>query len=422
MKFVLTKIVEQIESTKDEKNFLDVMFGGYKNDVLNTDKTIVIFGAGALGQELYTTLLHHGVSVNSFCDNDVDKAGQDFCERPVISTDELYSEHRDSLVIIAVQRHVDDITVQLTEHGFNTENIICSRNNPDTNFIFMYSMVGSQALLAGFKANYPETTILDILKENEQDIEKVYGYLADEKSKKLFISKLALLASNESFYLFKRFITLFSEPFKEFGPFGYDGTSEDYYYFNNDVFSLSENEVFVDVGAFDGDTIETFAEACTKRKISYQHVYAIEPDPPCYQDLIENTSHYDKISYHQVAFGSQAGTVQFLTSDTEEKYKVGIQHVNGNISVEMMRLDDFLDGKQVSFIKMDPGANVIPDILLGSGEIISQCKPKLALGVYHSILALFEIPLMVHNICPEYKIFIRHNTYHLSDTDMFAYI
>jgi len=414
--------MEQIESSRDEKKFLDVMFGALKGDALNVEKVVVIFGAGALGRELYTTLSHHGVSVSLFCDNDIEKSGQKYCGIPIISTEELYSKHKDSLIIIAVQRHIDAVTSQLIDNGFNAGKLLCSINNPDTDFLFMYSMVGSQALLAGFKANYPSKTILEVLKENEQDIEKVYGYLADKKSKDLFIAKLALLASDESFYLFKRFITLFSEPFKEFGSLVYDGTPEDYYYFNNDVLSLSNNEVFVDVGAFDGDTIETFVDACKKQKIEYQHIYAVEPDPPCYQDLITNTSHYGKISYHQVAFGSQEGSVQFLTSDTEEKYQVGIQHINGNISVDMIKLDDFLAEKEVSFIKMDPGANVIPDILLGSNKVISRCKPKLALGTYHSIKSIFEIPLMVKNICPEYQIFLRHNTYHLSDTDMFAFV
>jgi len=422
LKFVLKTISEKIESTKNEKPFLEVLFGELKNDAVNATKTIVIFGAGALGREIHTTLEHHGVSADFFCDNSEERVGSIYCGRPVISSETLYTEYKDSLVIIAVQRHVQSITTQLTENGLDITKMLCTKNNPDTDFLFMYSMVGSQALLAGFKQNYATETIMDVLKENEQDIQRAYEILADEKSKDLFVTKLALLASDESFYLFKQFITQFSEPYNEFGPLKYDGTPEDYYYFNNDVLELSQDEVFVDVGAFDGDTVETFNQACNKNGLNYKHIYAVEPDPPCYQSLIENTSDYDNVSYHQVAFGSKEGKVQFLTSDIEEKYQVGIQHINGNVSVDIMKLDDFLKGKDVTFIKMDPGANVIPDILSGSTEVISRKKPKLALGTYHSIKSIFEIPLMVHSICPEYKIYLRHNTYHLSDTDLFSYV
>jgi len=421
MNYVLEKIIEKIESGRGEPDFLDILFGAEKKAVIDGTTELVIFGAGALGKELYTTLLHHGVSAVCFCDNNSEKTSKSYCGLPIISTAELNSEHENSIIILAVQRHIDTITAQLTGSGFGANQLFCTRDNPDTDFIFMYSMVGSQTLLAGFKNDVPKT-IIEFLQEQEQDIQNVYEILADDKSKELYIFKLALLASDESFYLFKQFITLFSEPFKEFGPLAYDGTPEDYYYFNNDVLTLSQDEIFVDVGAFDGDTIETFTQAANKQGIEYKHIYAIEPDPPCYQDLIKNTSHYGNISYHQVAFGAKEGKVQFLTSNTEDKFKVGIKHINGNISVDVMRLDDFLKGKDVTFIKMDPGANVIPDILLGSTEVISKNKPKLALGVYHSIKAIFEIPLMVNNICPEYKIYLRHNTYHLCDTDLFAYI
>ena len=55
-------------------------------------------------------------------------------------------------------------------------------------------------------------------------------------------------------------------------------------------------------------------------------------------------------------------------------------------------------------------------------KTIQKYKPKLALGVYHSIDAIYKIPLQLHSLCPEYKIFIRHNSWYIGETDVHAYV
>jgi FkbM family methyltransferase len=273
-----------------------------------------------------------------------------------------------------------------------------------------------------YREQLPNGDVWAMMKERQADIDKVYNLLADDKSKQLFVSKMALIGSDKSFHLFKEFILNHSEPYQEFGAFNYDGTPEDYYYFNNNVITLDDGEVFLDVGAFDGDTIEMFVDTCNKASISYKHIYAVEPDPPCYEALKVNTSKYENVTYHQIGFGQEEMDVSFMASDVEEHFNVGIQSETGNISIHIVRMDDFIFNEDPTFIKMDPGQNVIPDILAGAKETITSYKPKLALGAYHSCMALFEIPLHVHNLCPEYKIYLRHGTYHLADTDMFAHI
>jgi len=85
-------------------------------------------------------------------------------------------------------------------------------------------------------------------------------------------------------------------------------------------------------------------------------------------------------------------------------------------------MDDFLKGEHVSFIKMDPGGNVIPAVLKGAARTIAHNKPKLAIGAYHTIESIYEIPLLVHSICSDYRLYLRHNTYHLCDTVLYATI
>lgn len=419
MNEIFNNIVERVNTVSNKSGFLDVIFGTYKQEALN-GVHVVLFGAGALGKELCSTLRHGGVFPVCFCDNNDSRSGSSYCGIPIITFDELKKLHKDSLIVIAIQKYSDSIVKQLLENGFCTVLIFCKDSGAYTNLAFMYSMVGTQNLLAEYKQQHGSLPLIDVVRQNEEKVSEAYHLFADQKSKELFISKLALIASNGNFELFKDFMLSFSEPINEFGFFKYEGTPEDYYYFNNDVLSLSQNEVYVDVGAYDGDTVETFLQACSKHLVDYKHIYAFEPDPHCYNSLIKNTNAYNNISCHKLGLGSHSRILRFMSSNNAIHDQAGAISNTGDIEIQVVSLDDFLHGKDVTFIKMDPGGNIIPDVIKGAANTIAKYKPKLALGAYHSLEAIFEIPLLLKSICPDYKLYLRHNTYHLCDTALYA--
>ena len=57
-------------------------------------------------------------------------------------------------------------------------------------------------------------------------------------------------------------------------------------YFDDDVFRLGENEVFVNCGAYDGDTVRAFLE---KSKGHFKKIYAVEPDKNNFAKLSATT-------------------------------------------------------------------------------------------------------------------------------------
>lgn len=419
MNDVLKQIAGHIDSARNAKGFLDVLFHTHKQEALN-GKPVVLFGAGGLGKELYSTLKSNGVFPACFCDNDSSKNGSLYCGIPIISLEELKKKHKNSLVVIASQKHSASVAKQLQNNGFCTDQVLCKEPNTNTYLAFMYSMVGTQSLFTEYKRHRSSDTLIDVLCQNEQRVSDAYNLFDDQKSRELFITKLALMASNGYFQLFKDFMLSFSEPIREFGFFKYEGTPEDYYYFNNDVLSLSQNEVYVDVGAYDGDTVETFVQACNKNQVKYKHIYAFEPDPQCYRSLVKNTAAHKNISCHQLGLGSQSGVLRFMSSNNAVHDQAGSISKTGDIEIQVVTLDDFIKHEEVSFIKMDPGGNIIPDVIKGAVNTIAKYKPKLALGAYHSLEAIYEIPLLVKSICPDYKLYLRHNTFHLSDTALYA--
>jgi FkbM family methyltransferase len=419
MNSILNQIIERIDATKDKPSFLDVLFGRHKQEALRGG-SVVLFGAGGLGAELCATLHTHGVSPVCFCDNDDSKKESSYCDLPVITFQDLQRSFKNSLIIIASHKYLGALTDQLLDNGFSSDRILCQKSDPITPVLFMYAMIGTQCLLGGYRKECGDRTVLDTYKEQEQSIQNAYNVLADEHSKGLFISKLALMASNGNFELFKDFIQNYSQPVLEFGFGNYDGTPEDYYYFNNDVLTLSPDEVYVDVGAYDGDTVHTFVEACKKYRVDYTKIYAFEPDPQCFRALLGNTVSYKNVACHQSGVWSQSQVLRFSTSENGIHDQAGEISASGNIEIKVVSLDDFLQGEKVTFIKMDPGGNVIPEAILGASDTISRYKPKLALGAYHAAKSMFEIPLLLHDICPDYKLYLRHNTYHLCDTDLYA--
>jgi len=60
--------------------------------------------------------------------------------------------------------------------------------------------------------------------------------------------------------------------------------------------------------------------------------------------------------------------------------------------------------------------------LKGSENIILKQKPKLAICIYHTPTDLWELPLYIKKLLPDYKIYIRQNTNEIVDTVCYAII
>ena len=414
-------IVDLVDATRNDKGFLDVMFGKQKQYAL-TGGAVVIFGAGALGEELSSTLRSQGIQPCCFCDNDASKSGSAHAGLPVISFDELKTAHRESLIVIASQKYAYEITNQLALSGFEADRLLCKASDEWSKMIYMFAMVGTQNLFNEYEEACAPNSVLDRLLEDQDRVSSAHKLLFDEKSKRLFLAKLALMASGRNFSLFINFMREFSEPLGEFGFGGFEDTPEDYYYFNNDVLAVAEDEVFVDVGAYDGDTVLTFIEACTKNNISYKRIIAFEPDPRCYEQLERNTTGIANVELYRQGIWSHSGVMRFISSAKAIHDQAGIISGAGDVEIGVVSLDEFLAGKEVSFIKMDPGGNVIPEAIKGSAATLAKFRPKLAVGAYHGLESIYEIPLLLNQICSDYRLYLRHNTYHLCDTDLYALI
>lgn len=76
----------------------------------------------------------------------------------------------------------------------------------------------------------------------------------------------------------------------------------------------------------------------------------------------------------------------------------------------MTSVDALLQGKPVDYIKMDvEGAE--RETLLGCRQTIAAWKPQLSVAAYHRTGDLWELPLLVKELCPEYRLYLRRHKY-----------
>lgn len=174
-------------------------------------------------------------------------------------------------------------------------------------------------------------------------------------------------------------------------------------YFPTDLVDVSEAEVFVDCGAFDGDTIASFLRHSAGR---FAGIFAFEADPGNYGRLKRYVSTLspetqNRITTYPFAVAARSGKLRFTAMGTEASF-VG----HGSLEVDGAPLDTLLSGKDVTWIKMDVEGSE-PDAVAGARTLISALSPLLALCVYHRQNHLWRVPLMVHELSEQYHFYLR---------------
>jgi FkbM family methyltransferase len=167
----------------------------------------------------------------------------------------------------------------------------------------------------------------------------------------------------------------------------------------------------VDGGCYNGLTALRFAKWCGNDDY---HVYAWEPSP-LNRMRAEKTFRENDISATLIPKGlwSEAAVLSF----NEDRDASAITEA-GASSVEVDGIDNLLHD-EVTFIKMDIEGSEYK-ALLGAKDTIAKYKPKLAICVYHKPEDIWQIPLLIHEINPDYTYWLRHYSYLQSETVLYA--
>ncbi|MBO5341766.1 MAG: FkbM family methyltransferase [Lachnospiraceae bacterium] len=187
-------------------------------------------------------------------------------------------------------------------------------------------------------------------------------------------------------------------------------------YIETDFWTPQENEIFVDVGVYDLQNSIDFVQWA---KNGFEKIYAFEPDPKGYEVATKKIKELpifnNKIELINKGLSAKNGTLKFPA-----EYKGSGMHDGEFIDVEVVSLDSYLQGKPVTFVKMDvEGAEM--DVLLGMQQTIALHKPKMAVCIYHNHQDIFEVATFLLSIVPQYHFYLRHYNSNETECVLFAY-
>lgn len=178
---------------------------------------------------------------------------------------------------------------------------------------------------------------------------------------------------------------------------------------------LTERLRWIDVGAYDGDTIRNL-KGVRGDKFPLDEFLSIEPDSINFQKLVDCTNRMGAKSINvNAAAGSENGWLGFDSSGLlSSKAGVGAQTL-----VPQITLDDLAGSWQPTHVKMDiEGAEL--DALAGGIRTLRKSRPRLAISIYHKPLDPVQIPMYLSGEFEQYSWYVRCYGAHGYDTVVYG--
>ncbi len=325
---------------------------------LKKNKNIVCFGAGGKLRQALVLLDTMDIRPTVICDNNSELWGRSISFKgksfEIISYDEVKSNFEEYVILLTMSiRNAIETNQMLRQKGeghsifqfcnpFKVDNFLIPSKDIDNNF------------------------------NNFQD---VYEKFADDTSRKLFELNLNYKLTGDMFDLYQM--------------------TEGNTFFDEAIIGGRADSVYIDIGAYTGDTILKYLEYCGGK---YKYIYAFEADRGNY-DSLHNFIRYgrvDRVTLFNQALWSEKDKLNFysITDNSEINYdspnlfrsidnaidndtKFTMEKkggVYGKEEIQVETLDNLLQGECPTIIKINALAADF-QILRGSKKIIERCKP-----------------------------------------------
>lgn len=168
-------------------------------------------------------------------------------------------------------------------------------------------------------------------------------------------------------------------------------------------------DIVLDCGAFNGNSSLYFAEHVGDRG----RVLAIEPDPSTLADLKTNVERFrdagKRVEIHNFAVAATPGELRFSRHGAASRVDK-----NGDIVVSSKPIDAIvaeLALPNVDLIKLDV-EGYEKQALRGAAQTIKKFRPKLMVCIYHLAEDIIQIPKIISEISPWYRLYARHHASH----------
>lgn len=336
---------------------------------------VIIYGAGIVGKQCLKYLEENNIKPVAVCDTF--KTGQEFFEYTICDINDVIKSFKNPKIIITPYMYYQEIREKLLKI-FNE------------NVLIPYVFQPTEEMIAEYR---------DFLRENISEHKKLYNTFDDEKSRETFVNILKGKVTGDSNWFSDSYVPN--------------------QYFVDDIIKLSENESFVDGGAYTGDTLEVFID---KTNNKFDKIFCFEPNSDMLNNIIKfkKNSNDDRIVPFKAGLYSDNKVLGFYGNNV---VTLSSEEVNDKYKdfemIDVVSIDNVIDDK-VTFIKMDIEGSEL-EALKGAEKTILKYKPKLAICVYHKVEDILDIPNYIMSLGLDYKYYLRHhNPDNLFETVFYA--
>ena len=235
----------------------------------------------------------------------------------------------------------------------------------------------------------------DLLETHGERIARVHDALADEASRRAYLSVIKSTVTGEDGFL---------EP-------------SGYYRYHHPATLPVPGDTIVDGGAYDGTTAREFASMCGGRC----RIFSFEPFPESYRLLEASLRDQELAKIVTPAckgLWSGEGELRFDTGyDTAEAFRMDQA---GDTCVEVVSLDGCLPpDTRVDMIKLDVEGSEL-EALKGGVGVLRRWRPKLQICLYHKLEDLWTIPEYLLSLDLGYTFYLGHSNTVMLDTVLYA--
>jgi FkbM family methyltransferase len=197
-------------------------------------------------------------------------------------------------------------------------------------------------------------------------------------------------------------------------------------YFCLPSFRDGDGEYFVDAGAFDGDSAESFLRVHSGR---FAKLYAFEPGAVQFAALQARAARWvadwrvdpARLELVNAGLGQDERSIHVESANGRLTNLAGCGAAGANgTPVEVVSLDGFLNGRPITFLKADVEGMEM-DLLRGARTAIREHRPKIAVCVYHHATDIPDIANFIRGLVPEYRFALRHHSPLLMETVLYCW-
>lgn len=341
---------------------------------------VAVYGAGDTAERWFAPFLEGDVVPDCFIDDTPGKAGTLLYNKPVIGFEEAHEKCKSFLILLG--------------------SIV-----PGTREIMADSLRKHPIEGADVCMNWEEYVFCKHAKE----VLSVFDMLDDGVSKatyaNMILARMGKMVQDQAYT--------------------YPGQS----YFGVPEFrKLNFQEVFVDCGAYVGDTLEQFLNV---RWGEVKKMFAFEPMERQFRAMqarVERLKREWALTDEQIQL-IQAGVGERSYKTEMKQYEKGDAPITGEAlsgesahgDIPVISIDDFFTEQPITFLKADI-EGFEWKMLHGAEVTIKRDRPKLAICIYHTPFDMYRIALWTKSVCPDYKFAVRQHYCDIWETVLYAYI